>query len=94
MRLRPYYPSPFEKSYVLTLDDKGDWKTGGLWLGEGNALRSLEDIYYPDSLGNLYSRVTSLAGFSAGADEHKLQWLSRMGKAELRRAAAAGDTER
>lgn len=75
-----YYPSPFDKAGILTLDEKGDWKTGGLWLGEGNSLRSLEDIYYPDSLGNLYSRVTSLAGFGAGADEHKLQWLSAWGK--------------
>ena len=35
-----------------------------------------KDLYYPDSLGDLYSRVTELLGFNAGSDEHKVQWLS------------------
>ena len=35
-----------------------------------------KDLYYPDSLGDLYSRVTELLGFNAGSDEHRVQWLS------------------
>ena len=34
------------------------------------------NLYYPDSLGDLYGRVTELLGFAAKADEHKVQWLS------------------
>ena len=44
------------------------------------------DAYYPDSLGDLYGRVTELLGFNAGADEHKVQWLST---ADSRRALPA-----
>jgi len=42
----------------------------------GNQLQLEKDLYYPDSLGDLYGRVTELLGFAAGADEHKVQWLS------------------
>ena len=38
-----------------------------------------KEWYYPDSLGRLYSSVTRLLGFRAGADEHKVQWLSASG---------------
>ena len=35
-----------------------------------------QEQYYPDSLGDLYGRVTELLGFDPDADEHKVQWLS------------------
>ena len=75
-----YYPSPFEQAAVLTLDGSGDMKTGSLSLARGTVLEPLEDSYFPDSLGNLFSRTAELAGFSASGDEHKLQWLSTCGK--------------
>ncbi|MBI4459877.1 MAG: carbamoyltransferase [Acidobacteria bacterium] len=75
-----YYPSPFDKAGIVTLDEKGDLKTGSTCLAEGNSLQPLEECYFPDSLGNVFSRVTALAGFQPGGDEHKLQWLSAWGK--------------
>lgn len=74
-----YFPSPFEQACVLTLDETGDLKTGSLSLARGNAIEPLEDAYFPDSIGNVFSRATALAGFTAGSDEHKLQWLSAWG---------------
>ncbi|MBI1955477.1 MAG: carbamoyltransferase, partial [Acidobacteria bacterium] len=75
-----YYPSPFDKAGVLTLDEKGDLKTGSLCLALGIALQPLEESYFPVSLGNVFSRVAGLLGFQPGGDEHKLQWLSAWGK--------------
>ncbi|HWP83996.1 MAG TPA: carbamoyltransferase C-terminal domain-containing protein [Terriglobia bacterium] len=75
-----FYPSPFEEAVVLTLDETGDLQTGSLAVGRGIELSTLEESYFPDSLGNLYSRATALAGFAAGGDEHKLQWLSGWGR--------------
>jgi carbamoyltransferase len=74
-----FYPSPFEKATVLTLDRVGDFRCGGVWHGEGTQLRLDNELYYPDSLGNLYGRVTALLGFTPNADEHKVQWLSTAG---------------
>jgi carbamoyltransferase len=71
-----YYPSPFDEATVLTLDRDGDFRSAARWRASGNQLHLDKDLYYPDSLGDLYSRVTELLGFTAGSDEHKVQWLS------------------
>ena len=71
-----YYPSPFNEATVLTLDRDGDFRSAARWRASGNQLHLEKDLYYPDSLGDLYGRVTELLGFSAGVDEHKVQWLS------------------
>jgi carbamoyltransferase len=74
-----FYPSPFERATVLTIDRMGDFRCGGIWHGEGNKLRLDKELYYPDSLGDLYGRATELLGFTPNADEHKVQWLSTSG---------------
>ncbi|HLJ14963.1 MAG TPA: carbamoyltransferase C-terminal domain-containing protein [Bryobacteraceae bacterium] len=74
-----FYASPFNEARVLTLDRTGDFTCGALWRASANRLELLREIYYPDSLGSLYGRVTELLGFEANADEHKVQWLSTAG---------------
>jgi carbamoyltransferase len=76
-----YYPSPFEDATVLTLDRGADFRCGSRWRAEGSHL-ALEFEQY-DSLGDLYGRVTTLLGFEANADEHKVQWLSAAGDARF-----------
>jgi carbamoyltransferase len=74
-----YLSSPFHEATVITLDHEGDLRCGAKWRGEGNRLTLEQEILYPDSIGQLYGRVTELLGFSARADEHRLQWLSAAG---------------
>jgi carbamoyltransferase len=74
-----FFASPFEEATVLTLDRMGDFTCGARWQGNGNQLRLDKELYYPDSLGDLYGRVTELLGFRAGSEEHKVQWLSTAG---------------
>ena len=74
-----YFASPFDEATVLTLDNAGDFRCGGLWAGTGGQLRLDREWYYPDSLGRLYGAVTALLGFRPQADEHKAQWLSTFG---------------
>ena len=74
-----YFASPFDDAAVLTLDRKGDFRCGARWLGRGNELDLVRELYYPDSIGDLYSRVTELLGYEPNADEHKVQWLSASG---------------
>src|SRR5580698_7144536 len=71
-----YYPSPFDDATVLTLDRDGDFRSAARWRASGNQLHLEKDLYYPDSLGDFYSRVTELLGFNPGSDEHKVQGLS------------------
>ncbi len=74
-----FYASPFDDAVVLTLDRAGDFRCGALWRGAGNRLTLDRELYYPDSIGDVYSRVTDLLGFEPSADEHKVQWLSTAG---------------
>ena len=80
-----FYPSPFADATVLSLDRRGDFRCGARWQAAGGRFAKLEkELYAPDSLGELYGRVTELLGFTANADEHKVQWLSAGGEDRYR----------
>jgi carbamoyltransferase len=74
-----FYPSPFDEATVLTLDRAGDFRCGARWRASTGHLVLEQEQYYPDSLGDLYRRVTELLGFDPDADAHKIQWLSASG---------------
>jgi len=74
-----WYASGFDEGVVLTLDRNGDFRCGARWLASSRRLTLDKELYHPDSLGDLYGRLTSLLGFEANADEHKVQWLSTSG---------------
>lgn len=78
-----YYTSPFERALVLTLDERGDMRSGSLYLGEGDELRLLHSFPFPNSLGWFFSRVTHLLGLRPHRDEHKVQWLSKDGQPDF-----------
>src|ERR1022692_1696128 len=79
-----YYASPFDRATVLTLDRGGDFRCGSRWQAGGTVMTLEQEQYPPDSLGDLYGRVTELLGFSANEDEHKVQWLSVSGDGRYR----------
>ena len=74
-----WYPSGFDEATVLTLDRAGDLRCGARWHADAGGLQLEKELFYPDSFGDLYGRVTQLLGFQANADEHKVQWLSTSG---------------
>ena len=78
-----YYTSPFERALILTLDERGDMHSGSLYLGEGDELRPLKTLRFPNSLGWFFSRVTHLLGLRPRRDEHKVQWLSKDGQPDF-----------
>jgi carbamoyltransferase len=73
--------SAFGEATVLVLDSGGDFRSNSLWHATKEGLRMQRESCLPDSLGDLYSRITELLGFEAGADEHKVQWLALSGDA-------------
>jgi len=77
-----YYTSGFDRALILSLDEGANSASGLIALGDGDEIRPLQSLKFPDSLGWFYSRVTELAGLRAHKDEHKLQWLSKDGEPE------------
>jgi carbamoyltransferase len=75
-----FFPSPFEKAAILTLDGVGEWATASLGIGEGNTVRILKEIHFPHSLGLLYSAFTYFTGFKVLSGEYKLMGLAPYGE--------------
>jgi len=74
-----YYPSPFEKSAILTVDGVGEWATASICLGEGKDITNLKELRFPHSLGLLYSAFTYFLGFRVNSGEYKLMGLAPYG---------------
>ena len=75
-----FFPSPYQSASVLCLDGVGEWATGSVWHGEGNALTSCWEIDFPHSLGLLYSAFTYYTGFKVNSGEYKLMGLAPYGE--------------
>ena len=75
-----YYPSPFDRSAVLTLDGVGEWTTTSLAIGKGNDLKVIKEIHFPHSLGLLFSAFTYYTGFKVNSGEYKVMGLAPYGK--------------
>ena len=84
-----FFPSPHERAAVLTVDGVGEWATTTVGVGEGRALRLLEEVHFPHSLGLLYSAFTTFCGFKVNSGEYKLMGLAPYG--EPRHAATIRD---
>src|SRR5271170_2508719 len=78
-----FYPSPFERALIVSMDERGDGRTILNALGEGSRIQELGSSLVPHSLAWIYSQFTQLLGFRAHGDEHKTQWLSLTGEAEF-----------
>lgn len=74
-----FYPSPFKRAAVLTIDGVGEWATTSVGLGENNSLKLLKEIRFPHSLGLLYSAFTYFTGFKVNSGEYKLMGLAPYG---------------
>jgi carbamoyltransferase len=74
-----FYPSPFAKAAILTIDGAGEWATTTIGIGEGSNLKLLRKIEFPHSLGLLYSAFTYYCGFRVNSGEYKLMGLAPYG---------------
>jgi carbamoyltransferase len=75
-----FYPSPFKRAAVLTMDGVGEWATTSLAIGNGKDLQVLREINFPHSLGLLYSAFTYYTGFKVNSGEYKVMGLAPYGQ--------------
>jgi len=71
--------SPFEKAAILIIDGVGEWTTTSYGVGDGNNIKLLKEIKFPNSLGLLYSTITAYLGFSVNNSEYKVMGLAAYG---------------
>jgi carbamoyltransferase len=75
-----FFPSPFDRAAVLTMDGVGEWTTTSLALGNGHELSIYKEIHFPHSVGLLYSAITYYTGFKVNSGEYKVMGLAPYGE--------------
>ena len=75
-----FYASGFDEAAILTVDGVGEWATTSLAYGQGQDIKILKEIFFPHSLGLLYSTFTYYLGFKVNSGEYKVMGLAPYGK--------------
>jgi carbamoyltransferase len=75
-----FFPSPFVRAAVLTMDGVGEWATTSLAVGNGSELSVYKEINFPHSIGLLYSAMTYYTGFKVNSGEYKVMGLAPYGE--------------
>ncbi len=74
-----FYPSPYKKAAILTIDGVGEWCTASIGIGEHGEIQLLKEMTFPHSVGLLYSAFTYYLGFTVNSGEYKLMGLAPYG---------------
>jgi len=75
--------SPFDDAAVLSIDGMGDFTSTLTAHAQGTNWQELERVYYPHSLGFLYTAITMYLGFPHYGDEYKVMGLAPYGEPEF-----------
>ncbi|MDG5766291.1 carbamoyltransferase [Balneolales bacterium ANBcel1] len=77
-----FYPSPYPRAAILTIDGVGEWATAAIGIGDGRQITFLRELEFPHSVGLLYSAFTYYLGFRVNSGEYKLMGLAPYGDPE------------
>lgn len=75
-----YYPSPFDRALILSIDLAGEWSSTYAAVGEDHHISKIWEIGYPHSFGVYYAAMTQYLGFAPNADEYRVMGLAAYGK--------------
>jgi carbamoyltransferase len=78
-----FFISPFDEAAILSIDGMGDFTSTVTAQGRGTNWRELDRVYYPHSLGFLYTAITMYLGFPHYGDEYKVMGLAPYGQPEF-----------
>lgn len=75
--------SPFEEAAVLSVDGMGDFTSTLTAHAKGNDWKEFDRVYFPHSIGFLYTAMTMYLGFPFYGDEYKVMGLAPYGEPEF-----------
>ncbi len=75
--------SPFDEAAVLSIDGMGDFTSTLTVHAKGADWVEQDRVFYPHSLGFLYTAITMYLGFPHYGDEYKVMGLAPYGKPEF-----------
>src|SRR6478672_523201 len=78
-----FFVSPFDDAAICAIDGFGDFVSTSMAMGKGSHFDVLARVYFPHSLGMLYTAVTQYLGFMGYGDEFKIMGLAPYGEPEF-----------
>jgi carbamoyltransferase len=75
-----FFPSPFKRAAIVTIDGVGEWATASWGVGRDNKVDIKFELKFPHSLGLLYSAFTYYTGFKVNSGEYKVMGLAPYGE--------------
>ena len=75
-----FFVSPFDSAACCAIDGFGDFVSTSFATGTRNHLEVLDKVYFPHSLGMMYTAVTQFLGFHGYGDEFKVMGLAPYGR--------------
>lgn len=78
-----FFVSPYERAAVLSVDGMGDFVSTMWGSGAGNQIAVADSVYFPHSLGFLYTAVSQWLGFTGFGDEGKVMGLASYGRPDV-----------
>jgi len=75
-----FFPSPYDRAAIITLDGVGEWATASWGVGNGNKVELKNEMIFPHSLGLLYTAFTYYTGFKVNSGEYKVMGLAPYGR--------------
>ena len=75
-----FFVSPFTSAACCAIDGFGDFVSTSFAIGSRNRLEVLDKVYFPHSLGMMYTAVTQFLGFHGYGDEFKVMGLAPYGR--------------
>ncbi len=75
-----FFVSPFASAACCAIDGFGDFVSTSFAIGSRHQLEVLDKVYFPHSLGLMYTAVTQFLGFHGYGDEFKVMGLAPYGR--------------
>lgn len=75
--------SPFDEAAVLSVDGMGDFTSTMTAYAQGTDWSEFDRVWFPHSIGFLYSTITMYLGFPYYGDEYKVMGLAPYGEPEF-----------
>jgi carbamoyltransferase len=75
-----FFVSPYDEAAVASIDGMGDFVSTSTATGHGARMELLDKVYYPHSLGILYTALTQYLGFPHYGNEYKVMGLAPYGE--------------
>ena len=75
-----FYPSSFKEAAIITSDAVGEYDTLTIGVGKNNKIELVKKLSYPNSLGLLYTAVSTYLGFKANSGEGKVMAFAALGE--------------